>query len=129
QNHVTWLNVSVDDTDAMDLFQRSGELHKYLEDPARMQGPAAGDDPLQIGPVEQLHRVVEETVRCVPVVEHSDGVRVGEPGREAHFLLEAPKALEPGFFGGDELDSRVAPEQGVTCLEHHAHAAFAYLLS
>ncbi len=127
QNHVRRLDVSVDELDAVGLFQGAGQLDQHLDHASRRLRSIDAHDVLERCSVEQFHGVVEEPIWSPPVVEDGDGVRVREPSRELHLALESGEARLPGLLRTHELDGCGAPHHGVARPVDRPHAPLAEL--
>src|SRR5262245_34168560 len=90
------------------------------------QGSESRDDRLEVHPVEELHRDVENAIVARTEVEHADRVRMDEVARRLCLALEATKRR---WIGRDVLFQEL---QGHATVEGHlaskpdvAHAAAA----
>ena len=64
----------------MGLGQRAADLPQDVHDARVGTGAEAGDEALEVDPLQVLHRVVEAPLLAAAVVVDRDGVRVGERG-------------------------------------------------
>ena len=78
QNDVGRLDVAMDDPKAVRFRERAADLSQDVNDAPRRQSAVASNQLLEIDAVEELHRVVEDAVRCPSIVVNRYGIRVRE---------------------------------------------------
>jgi hypothetical protein len=121
------LDVPMDQSAAMRFDERAGD---HLEDASHAGGrlgACALDEELQRRPVEQLHRVIEDSVGRVAVVVDRDRIRVLELGGDLDLALEALDGLLSDLVARQEFHRGRAPEQRVTRAVDDPHSALADL--
>ncbi len=128
ENDVLRLDVPVDEADAVGLHQGRGDLPQHVGHARRGLGPVPPHECVEVGSLEILHRVVEDAVGRVAVVEDGHGVGVREAGRELHLSLEAREGGRARLLGRDELDRGGPPQHRVASAVDRAHASLAELL-
>jgi len=103
---VAWLDVAVNQADAMRFHEGRSRLPHQVSDPALVLSAGPRDEIGQRQPIDVLHRVVEEPLRGMAVVENRDGVGVREASRELHLLLEPPQIVGARLVGRQKLHRR-----------------------
>ena len=102
--------------------ERVGERDADLEERRRRE-PAAGQQPIERSPLDQLHRDERHGV-CVLDREDRDDVGVIEGGNDAGFVPKAGKALGiGGDVGGEYLERGVAAKPRIVRAIDVAHAS------
>ena len=109
----------------MRLGERAADLAQEVDHPRVGAGTEAGHEPLEIDPLQILHRVIERPALAAPVVVDGDGVRVGQKRRHLDLALEALDRQTVALVGAEQLERGGAPKQSVPRQVDLAHRAAA----
>ena len=118
----------MNEPDRVCFVERKGDIAQNMDDARHGLRPGGFDDVLKACAVEELHRVVEQTLGSAAVVVDRDGVRVLERRRELHFAPKEVVHLAAAELGPQELHRRGALEHAVGRVIDDAHRAFTELV-
>ena len=126
EDDVVRLEVAVNDSEGVRLFQRRERLSQDVYDASQRQWPLLVGDPTEVAAAEVLHHDVRVPVRGSTEVEDGDRVGVAKPACRPGFVEEARRGqLVVSEVGVYDLDRHGPPEGDLFGAVHPAHAPHA----
>lgn len=122
------ISTTVDEPDPVGFFERTCGALEDVRHTRRRHATARDDHVFERRALDELHRVVEDALRSVAVVEDRDDVRVVQARSALDFVLEARLGVVGHAILTEQLHDGVAPQERVPCAIHLTHAAFTQLV-
>ena len=117
----------MDQPSVVGFIERERRIAENSDDPLDRLRPTGVDHLGERRPIEQLHRIVEESLRRAAVVVNRDRIGVGELRRELHLSSKSIQSIRIGNLWAEKLDRGRPLEHAVLRFVDDAHGAFTEL--